>query len=148
MSSENTEVFTEDKMNAFAVTLFCRPDHIVSFAYTRKTNKKCLWLRRDHNYFLHVQTETPREEGTELWCDTEEFLNMDIKQILVRSTRVGWAFPVSKKPPEFMARCQWWDKYGWLHPQPLASCCWLNLFNQKHTLYPRAVKPEIWEGVA
>lgn len=30
--SENIEMFTEDKMNAFAVTLFCRPDHIPSFA--------------------------------------------------------------------------------------------------------------------
>lgn len=26
VSSENTKVFTEDKMNAFAVTLFCTPD--------------------------------------------------------------------------------------------------------------------------
>lgn len=57
-------------MNAFAVTLFCRPDHIPSFDNGRKRNKKCLWLRRGCNYFLHVQTETSREEGTELWCDT------------------------------------------------------------------------------
>lgn len=65
--SENTEMFTEDKMNAFAVTLFCRPDYIPSFANSRKRNKKCLWLRRGRNYFLR---ETSREEGTELWCDT------------------------------------------------------------------------------
>lgn len=76
-------------MNAFAVTLSCRPDHIPSFAKSRKRNKKCLWLRRGHNYFLHVQTETPREEGTELWCDTDKFLNVYLKQILVRSTHVG-----------------------------------------------------------
>lgn len=46
-------------------------------------------VRRGHNYFLHVQTETPSEEGTELWCDTEEFHNVDFKQILVRNTHVG-----------------------------------------------------------
>lgn len=39
-------------------------------------------------YFLHVQTKTPKE-GTKLWCDTEEFLNMHLKQILVRNTHVG-----------------------------------------------------------
>lgn len=71
---------------------------------------------------------------------TQEFLNVDLKQILVRTTHVGWGCPVSKKQPEFMAKCQWWDKYGWLHLQPLASCCWLNLFNQKHALHPLCCK--------
>lgn len=32
-----------------------------------------------HNYFLRVQTEAPSEEGTEVWGDTEEFPNMDLK---------------------------------------------------------------------
>lgn len=70
---ENTKVFTDDKMNAFAGILFCRPDHIPSFANRRKRNKKCLWVRRGNNYFLHVQTETAGKEGTELWCDTGVF---------------------------------------------------------------------------
>lgn len=29
--------------------------------------------------FLHVQTETLRVEGTELRCDSEEFLSVDLK---------------------------------------------------------------------
>lgn len=37
---------------------------------------------------------------------TQEFLNVDLKQILVRTTHVGGACPVSKKQPEFMAKCQ------------------------------------------
>lgn len=47
--------------------------------------------------------QTSREEGTELWC---EFLNVDLKQILVRITHVGGAFSVSEKQPEFMTKCQ------------------------------------------
>lgn len=73
------QLFTEDKMNAPAVTL-CRPDDKLSFAKL----KKCLWLRRGHSYFL--QTEAPSEEGTEDWCDTRNFPPWISKQILVRGS--------------------------------------------------------------
>lgn len=97
-------LFTEDKMNAFAGTLFCRLDHIPSFANSRKRNKKRLWLRRDHNYFLHVQTEAAREEGTELWCDIR--ISPCVCQTdSGKEYTCRMSISCLKKQPKLMARC-------------------------------------------
>lgn len=37
---------------------------------------------------------------------TQKFLNVDLKQVLVRITHVGRTFSVSEKQPEFMTKCQ------------------------------------------
>lgn len=65
-------MFTEDIMNAFAVTLFCRPNHIPGFANSRK----CLWLRRGCNYFMFKQKLLERKEQN--FGVIREFLNVDL----------------------------------------------------------------------